>query len=229
MFKKVIGMLNHNPKHSIKVFNNRVCARCFSLYASGTISFILFAVLYITGFEFSFLPIFVISWVMSGICIADWLSVKLKLRKGSNKWRVLSGACLGIAYSLYVWLLPIPWILKLLSLMIINSFFAIVFYYVRCKEHNLSLKNPISQNIRSIAVFSAVPLAVGTVPCGCSQTGGCCGSCACPGCNMTCCCSPVLVCCCTLPLLCFLPTILKWFKGRKKSSNAKPSKGRKTK
>ena len=140
MFKKVIGILNHNPEHSIKIFNNRVCARCFGLYAGGITSFVLFAVLYVNGFEFSFLSVFIISWVMSGMCIADWLSVKFKLRKGSNKWRLFSGICLGVAYSMYIWLLPIPWIPKFLSLMIINSSFTVIIYCVRCKEYNLSLR-----------------------------------------------------------------------------------------
>lgn len=204
MFKEVTKMLDHNPKHSIKVFNNRVCARCFGLYAGGIIPFVLFAVLYANGFEFSFLPIFIISWVMSGICLADWSSVKLKLRKGSNKWRLFSGACLGIAYSMYIWLLPIPWISKLISLMLINSSFAVIVYCVRCKEYNLSLKNPITQNIRSITAFSASPLAV--VSCG--QTGGCGSFCnCCPG-GGCCCISPLCCCIGICPIICIMKSAM---------------------
>jgi len=204
------------------------CSRCFGMYLGIILSLPVILYLYF-NYSFNFEFIFVVSWLLASFAIIDWASAKAGLRKGTNSMRTISGFLLGIGSIIYLFLLPTNIFLNSISLWGYGITFTVIAYVVWCKEYNLSLRNPITQNIQSIAVFSAMPLTVGAVPCGCSQTGGCCGACACPGCDPMCCCGPCIVCCCTLPLLCFLPQILAWFKGRKKPKDKKKPKGGKAK
>jgi len=167
-----LNLLDHGHHH-VFIKNHRFCARCLGTYGIGAIAFVSFALLYMAGFQPSFLLIFILSWALAGICIFDWSSVKLGLRQGSNKTRILAGACLGIAYSMYLWLLPVPWIPKLISLIIINTAFGAVVYYVRCKEHGISMLEP--------AKLAHSMMAEQKMTYACCPTCGCCEGCCCCG------------------------------------------------
>ena len=169
-----INILDHGHHH-VFIGKHRFCARCLGTYGIGAVSFIIALWLYMIGLQYSFWSIFILSWVLAGICLFDWLSIKLKLREGSNGIRFISGACLGIAYSMYIWLLPIPWFTKLVSLAIINSSFAVIVYYVRCKEHNVSLLEP--ARLMEELLFEHKRTY-------CCEPCSCCGSASCCCCGM---------------------------------------------
>ena len=210
--------LEHNKHHiTLNLFGRELypCARCFGMYL-GIIFLLPFVMYLYFNSQFDFQFIFVLSWILASLAIIDWASVKIGFRTGTNSMRMATGFLLGIGSIIYLFLLPSNIFLNAVHLWVYGLAFSVIAYIVWCKRYNLSLRNPISQNIQSIVVFSAVPLTAGAVPCSCTQTGGCCNFCAIPGCSTGCCCSPCMVCCCTLPLLCFLPTILKWFKGWRK-------------
>ena len=222
-----LHQLEHNAHYvTLNIFGKEMhlCSRCTGM-GLGIILSLPFVLHLYFNYQFNFELIFIISWIFALFAIADWSSIKTGLRKGNNGIRAVTGFLLGMGIHTYLFLLPTTIFFNSISLWSYGIVFTVVAYVAWCRKYNLSLRNPIAQNV---AVLSAMPLAVGNVPCGCSQTGGCCGSCACPGCNTTCCFSPCLICGCTLPLLCFLPTILKWFKGRKKSPKASKAKGGKT-
>ena len=223
LFWNGLHQLCHNKHHiTLNLFGRELqpCSRCLGRYLGIVFSLPFVLHLYF-NYSFNFELIFTISWILASVAIVDWASVKAGLRAGSNSMRVTSGFLLGIGSIIYLFLLPTHIILNGISLWGYGFVFTVVAYIVWCKEYNLSLKNPIAQNIRSIAVFSAVPLTVGTIPCGCSQTGGCCNFCACPGCSMDCCCSPCMICCITLPIIVIVWFL--WFRKKKKPLNGSVS------
>ena len=216
----VLHQLEHNEHHiTLNLFGRELhpCARCSGTFLGIILSLPL--ILYISfNYSFNFEFIFILSFFLASFAIIDWGTAKAGIRAGTNSIRVISGFLLGIGSIVYLFLLPTNIFLNGISLWSYGIVFTVVAYAVWCRQYGLSLRNPIAENV---AVLSAVPLTIASVPCGCSQTGGCCNSCALPGCSTTCCCGPWMVCCCTLPLMCFLPKILDWFKGRNKPKGGK--------
>lgn len=178
------------PHHytTLHLFGKEIhaCSRCLGMYLTGIPAFIIAGLLYLYNFTFSFWLIFGLSWFLASLCIIDWSSAKLGLRKGNNKARIITGASLGIALSMYFWLLPIPWIPRLFSLGLYNIIFGAIILINYCKEYNISLSEQISR------LFN---------PFEHKQFSCCCESCLCG-----CCCSEwwcwlLLGCCCICPLI----------------------------
>jgi len=230
LFWNGLHQLCHNKHYvTLNLFGRELhpCSRCLGRYLGILLSLPFVIYLYFNH-SFNFESIFVLSWLLASFAIVDWASVKAGLRTGTNSMRVVSGFFLGMGSVIYLFLLPTNIILNAISLWSYGLIFAIIFYVVWCKEYNLSLKNPIAQNVRSIAMFSAMPLTVGAVPCACGTTGGCCNCCTLPGCNTTCCCSPCMICCITLPII--VVVWFLWFRKKKKPQVTKQNtSGGKTK
>ncbi|MBE3122022.1 MAG: DUF2085 domain-containing protein [Thermoplasmata archaeon] len=201
-------LILHNDEHHITINYHgkevKTCARCLGMYL-GMIA-VLPAIVLLSAFgRFEFGIIFSVSWILALVAIADWGTVKAKIWHGNNHIRLFSGFCLGVAGMTYLFLLPIPLIQRILSLWIYSLVYSVIHYSVTCKEHNLSLWNPISQNI---AIIYAKPLAVGQ----CGMTGGCgscCGCCSCPCASCSpCMCCPCCCCAGVIPLLCLSKTCM---------------------
>ena len=122
--------------------------------------------------HFDLTTIYLISWVLAGTCFIDWGSVKLEIREGTNGMRFITGAFLGIGYSMYFWLLPVDWLVKLGSLAFIQLIFTFLVYVARCKEYDIPLTKPFD-----LAREIATSHRMYQCDCGC---GACCGSCCCP-------------------------------------------------
>ena len=204
--------IGHNPDHSttITVFNKKmqVCSRCFGLYLGLAVFAPAF---WLISFResYGFWYIFCASWILALFSIVDWVTVKAGLWKGDNAVRMLTGFMLGLGGMLYLFLLPIPSIYRIITLWGYGLIFTVVHYAVKCKEFNLSLKNPIHQNL--VAMGMIVPLSTG----GCGLTGGCGQGCTvCPCANACgCACSPCMCCVCMCPMICF---VKKYMDGKKK-------------
>jgi len=195
-FWMAVRTMEHNEHYiTIKVIGVpiKACARCLGGFLGALVAFFIITPFMALG-AFDFSTVFILSWVIAGFAIADWATVKAKMRHGSNTMRFVTGYLLNIGGMIYLLLLPIPFLLRILSLVGYGSVFVAIQYVVKCKEHDLSLRNPVSKNL-NIITASATPLfAAGGFDCG--KTGGC--NCACCPCGnlCSCCCSPFSICIC---------------------------------
>ena len=222
IFLMALQMLEHNDQHhtTIHLFGKQLhlCSRCTGLYLGIIFSLPFILHLYF-NYSFNFNSIFIVSWCIALFPIADWATVKAGLWKGNSNVRIATGFMLGSAGLIYLFLLPINVIspvsfgFKYLTLCIYGFVFSIAHYGVKCGELNLSLRNPIRQNLA--VIYAASPLAV--VSCG--QTGGCGGGCNCCPCGGGCCCSPLCCCIGICPLIC----IMKWAMDKKKPPKGVPN------
>lgn len=199
--------LEHNKHYiTIDVFGTpiKACARCLGSIIGELAAF--FIILPFMALEvFDFAMVFTLSWVLAGFAIVDWATVKAKLREGSNTMRFVTGYLLAFGAMIYLLLLPIPFLTRILSLSGYGLVFVIVQYIVDCKEHGLSLRNPIRKNLVILSA-SAMPLTVGQI--GCGHTGGCsCACCPCGSCG-SCCCSPLCCCVGVCPIICIMKSVM---------------------
>jgi len=199
-FLRLIRFLEHNEHYTtIHVFGEpvRACSRCLGMYSAMLIALPIVFVLSLL-FSFGFWTIFLLSWFLTGITIIDWATTKLHLWDGNNTVRIATGAFLGISSLIYLFLLPVPWYLRIGSLWCYGFLFAIVHYGVKCKEFNLSI---FADPRKNIAIMSVPLMQTGA---GC--TGGCCEFCGiCPCGNLSAClCSPCCCCVAVCPILLLL-------------------------
>jgi uncharacterized membrane protein len=147
MFKKLIllplKILEHNPEHSTKIvlYNTEInaCSRCLGAYSAGLIFFPVFGYIYLfTNIVLPFWHVFFTSMFLASFTLVDWSTVHLfHKREGSDKSRIISGFLLGVAGSLYFWLLPESWYFRIGTLVFYNAL-ALLLAYIgmrRDKKH----------------------------------------------------------------------------------------------
>lgn len=136
-------IFEHNPRHHIpiKIFGKKydICARCLGTYTIGLSSFIIFGLLHIYGLSLSIYQVSLLSMGLAFICFIDWISAKTHIWDGNNKTRIVTGAFLGTAISLYFWFMPIPWIPRILSLLTIEILFGGIIVAVNYREYKKGL------------------------------------------------------------------------------------------
>lgn len=205
LFWRNMYSLQHN-NHYIKIYvfgkEIKACARCLGMY-SGMLMALPIMMLLAATERFEFWYIFSLSWLLASFAIVDWGTVKGKIWQGNNYLRLFTGFMLGIAGMMYLFLLPINPAYRFLSLFGFAIIFDVIHYGVLCKEHHLSLRNPIPQNLAIIGI--ALPLTIGQTG-GCAMTGGCgecCTCCPCGNCGACMCCP---LCCCigVIPIICLM-------------------------
>ena len=222
IFWTALRKLEHNEHYTtIHLFGKPIntCSRCLGMYSGMLITLPIVILLSFIG-TYDFWHIFGFAWFLALFPIADWATVKAGLWKGNSNVRIATGFMLGAAGFIYLFLLPINVIspvsfgFKYLTLCIYGFVFSIAHYGVKCGELNLSLKNPVRQNLA--VIYAASPLAV--VSCG--QTGGCGSLCnCCPG--GMCCISPLCCCIGICPLICIMKSAMDKKKPPKGVPNAK--------
>jgi len=202
----IMHLLDHNPEHhtKLKIMGEtfKPCSRCLGQYTIGLPFYLLFMLLYLTGTSFDFITIFIASWILSGLTILDWSSVELlKIRKGNNTTRLITGGTLGIGVSMYFWLLPATWTFKLSTLTIYFLITSTMVFMVKCKKQGINPLVEINKGIDNIWYMLLHPkyLFAACTCCPCCSTGCCCG-------GTTSCC-PILMClfsCLCCPCMCYL-------------------------
>ena len=214
MFWMGLRQLEHNEHYTtIHLFGKPInaCSRCLGMYIGMLITLpIVILLSFIETYNFWY--IFGLSWLLASFSIIDWATVKAGLWKGNNNVRITTGFMLGAAGFIYLFLLPINVIspvsfgFKYFTLCIYGFVFSIVHYGVKCGELDLSLKNPVRQNLA--AIYAASPLAVASGGLECGQTGGCGGICNCCPCGGGCCVSPLCCCIGICPLICIMKSTM---------------------
>ena len=121
-FWEAIRVVEHNPEHSTKItlFGQEInaCSRCLGAYISGLIFFPIFSYIYLLGVTLPFAIVFTVSFILGSVTLVDWVSVKFKYRVGSANFRIIAGFLLGFAGCFYLFMLPVSWLLRLLSLLL---------------------------------------------------------------------------------------------------------------
>jgi len=197
----LIGLLEHHPEHYLEInisgHTYRPCSRCTGQYLFGIPATLLFMYLYFTQmFVFSFTTVFIVSWVLALSTIMDWASVELlHIRKGSNVTRFITGGCLGIGMSMYIWLLPTNWSIKLISMAFYGIVVSLLVFSARCKKYDIDPFEQLSLLRNNFYEIIANPkqLFCCNCCCPCCATGGSSG-CIMPLCALSCCCCPCLCC-----------------------------------
>lgn len=213
IFLTALQRLEHNKQHytTIHLFGKTInaCSRCLGMYSGMLITVPMVILLSFIG-TYNFWHIFGLSWLLASFSIVDWATVKAGLRKGNNNVRMATGFMLGSAGLIYLFLLPINVVspvgfgFKYLTLCMYGFAFSMIHYGVKCREFNLSLKNPVRQNLAVIC--SAAPLAVVSGGLECGQTGGCGEFCnCCPLCSN---CSPLCLCIGICPIICIMKSTM---------------------
>lgn len=199
----IIRLLEHHPEHHIKLKimgeTFKPCSRCLGQYIIGIPFYMIFAVLYLTGYTLSFTTVFTLSWVLAGLTLLDWGSVEiLHIRQGNNTTRLITGGTLGIGISMYFWMLPTSWMFKLGTLTIYFLTISLITFATNCKKQGINPLAEINKGIDNIWSLLAHPKRfwVACTCCPCCSTGCCCGTTSC--CPMVLC----LFACC-IPCLCF--------------------------
>lgn len=134
----ILEYIQHNPQHYIKlnIFKKTLypCARCFGL-CIGLLMGVLFSSPFWLGLVYvsvsNFALMFVISWLFVVPAIIDWSTVKLKLRKGKNSIRVITGFLYAIGITVYLFVLPANIIFKIVTYLSYEA----IFYLIRWKYH----------------------------------------------------------------------------------------------
>jgi len=190
------AILEHNPRHFIRMnlFGKeyKVCSRCLGTWTLGILSFITFGIMYYLGFRYSFYPIFLLSLVLALVCFADWISAKTPLWNGNNYVRVMTGAMLGISISLWFWFLPLPWIPRILSLLVIEAVFSMIVFLVKYRE----MKNGLYE-IYEEYYIKKFGNKIYCCDCGCCSTACCAGP-------QLCCIIGLICCCCVCPIMIYM-------------------------
>jgi uncharacterized membrane protein len=120
--KILLRYIQHNPYHyiKIKVRGEKVqpCARCFGHWIGLILGFIFTSpfwlrIVYVPT-QYFYL-IFTIAWIFAIPTILDWGTVKLKLREGNNKIRVVAGFLHGLGAIIYFFVLPADIVFKIVT------------------------------------------------------------------------------------------------------------------
>lgn len=193
--KQILKMLiEHNPRHYTKLnlFGEqyKVCSRCLGMWTAGIISFFIFAFVYLSGFTFEFYHVSSIAFGLAFICFFDWISAKTSLRTGDNNIsRIITGGFLGVAISMWIWLLPVPWLFRILSLALISLCFSIIVFLVNYHEMKQGLFDCYEEYFHNYKRMYEC---------------GCCGA-SCCALPTYCCYGAIIICCCICPaLVCYL-------------------------
>jgi len=226
IFWMTLRNLEHNEHYTTVHLSGRsinACSRCLGMYSGMLISLPIVILLSFIG-TYNFWHIFGLAWLLASFSIIDWSIVKAGLWKGNNNVRIVTGFMLGAAGFIYLFLLPITVIspisfgFKYATLCIYGFVFSMAHYGVKCRELNLSLKNPVRQNLA--VIYAASPLAVVSGGLECGQTGGCMGCCNCP-CGEGCLCAPLCLCIGICPLICIMKSAMDKKATPKGVTNAK--------
>jgi len=187
-------LLEHNPRHytPVKLFGEtyNICSRCLGTYSMGIISFIVFAIIHFYGFTFSFYQIALPALGMGFICFIDWISSKTSFWQGDNKVRILTGGFLGVAISMWFWLLPVDLFTRIWTLIVIEAVFSSIVFFVNYHEIKKGLFDMYSDYFNNRY--------------GNQYMCECCGTVCCLGPKL-CCYASLILCCCICPIvLCLL-------------------------
>jgi len=178
--ENIIGAIEHNPDHHIelKIHGRTIkpCARCFGKYI-GMVAVLPVALLFFLGyFKTTFYTAFFASWLLVIPAIADWSTVKVGIRGGSNRARVVTGFLLGAGISTYFLIMPASILFKLITFFAYSAVFAVIKMnivyeglpnFIRYARENFELSRK--------SLYS----------CSCGVETGCCCS-LCNGCYGTC-------------------------------------------
>ena len=119
------SILNHgHHKILVKIgrFQREICARCLGKWYGLTHGILLIIIIYLFFPKIlAVYPLYyyLISWFLAAPAIIDWLSIKVKIRCGSNLIRFLSGWSLGIGMVIYL-SIPGSYIINLITLFILT-------------------------------------------------------------------------------------------------------------
>lgn len=189
------NMLEHNEHYiEINLFGKKIkpCARCFGKIIGIVVSLIL-SLPFVFGYiKIDFITGFIASWILALPAIIDWSSVKLRIRKGSNKIRFITGFLLGCGITTYFLIMPAPILFKVLTFILYEFIFTIIYIHSKFGLVN-SIKNTINYIKSKPSIY------------GCKCGWGCCCPCI-EGCYGGC--INALICtflaCLTIPCCCLL-------------------------
>jgi len=119
---EAIRIVQHNREHitTIHFLGEDVyaCSRCLGVYSAALISYPFFLYLFLIGVTLPFYPVFISCIILASFTLMDFLSVDLlQIRKGNQRVRIITGVMLGISGMMYLFLLPMSWMFKLLTLL----------------------------------------------------------------------------------------------------------------
>jgi len=204
---KITQAIEHNPDHYIELnMNGKVikpCARCFGKVI-GMLFALPIALLFFLGFfHISFLLSFAVSWILAVPAITDWATIKIGIRRGNNKIRVLTGLFLGAGIVTYFLVMPATFLFKISTFLLYSSVFFIIRTHVNYGWKNFMkfIKEEINKNMDMLNKPNFYSCGVETGCC-CSLCDGCFGTCLNAG---VCVCLTILAipfCCCVSKLLC---------------------------
>lgn len=124
-------LVHNKASHRVRVGSLHCCARCLGTNLTLLMSYmVLLPVWYLMG-HFHMDPIwhFTVSILLAVPAILDWSLSKLRLKRGSNRHRVVTGALLGIGLAVY--LSPIA-VLPALNLLVVFILNLVIIFPVRC-------------------------------------------------------------------------------------------------
>lgn len=140
--------IEHNPRHYIKlkIFGKEICpcARCFGMWTGLIIGFLLSSPFWLGIIRVPdryFLLIFVIAWLFAVPAIVDWTTTKLKLRKGKNSIRVITGFLHGIGINIYFFILPIDVIFKIVTYVLYEIVFNLIRRRYRIQHYKIKRRS----------------------------------------------------------------------------------------
>jgi len=186
------------------------CARCTGMYATMLLMLPVVLLNFFGYIHLTFNVAFCLSWILAIPSIYDWATVKLGMRDGNNKARLITGSLLGAGIITYIFLLPSSWLFRIGTFVIYELIMSAIVLSVHMHELGLSFND-----IKDMARVKPNRMIYGCMP----ETTCCCDCCF-PNCNFGfCLLLPLLCTCCTIPLCCGCP-ILSKAKGNKKASKA---------
>jgi len=143
--KILLKAIEHNKDHyiTLEIFGNKYypCARCLGLWTGIFTGFFLSSPFWLGIYHANnFFLVFTIAWLFAFPSILDWVTVKLKLRKGNDKLRVVVGFLHGLGINIYIFILPANIIFKILSYLGYEVAFFEIRQRYRSKRYNTKSK-----------------------------------------------------------------------------------------
>ena len=112
VFEKMHGS---NPSHYYTIRGYKVCARCSGLIVAAFIAICTFWML--EAYTFNLTVVFLVSSVLGAICCFNWVIGQFK--NVSNNSRFIAGMAGGFGVAVYAELLPVPEIVRVITLGVI--------------------------------------------------------------------------------------------------------------
>lgn len=168
------------------------CSRCLGYYLGGLFFAPLILFLFLSGYRIPFVMGLFFCWVLAGFAILDWASVRLRIRNGSNKVRVLTGFLLAVGVLCYLLLLDAGWLFRVGTLMLYGSVF-MFFWFVSHRQDLKNMSVMVDKCVNPNRFWCCGP------ECCCMTPFTCCGM----ETILVCCLLPILCCCCLCPLCAF--------------------------